>query len=239
LYLNDGQGNFIRAFAGWPVISINASCVSLLDYDKDGDEDIFIGGRSIPGAYGQAPQSVLLENNGSGSFTDVTKTAGASLSSLGMVTDAKWCNIDGDDSKELVVVGDWMAVTILKYNQGTFKKDREIPNSSGWWNCLTAVDIDLDGDLDLIAGNTGLNTKNKASETGPAALYAGDFDNNGQMECLQVYYKSDGKPYPFNLRGDLVTQLPLLKKNFCVTTPMQGKGLKTCWIKVNSKKQPG
>lgn len=225
LYLNDNEGNFVRAFAGWPPISINASCVEAFDYDNDGDTDIFIGGRSIPGAYGLTPQSVLLQNNGKGNFIDVSKTIGASLASLGMVTDAKWCNIDVDNANELIVVGDWMPVTILKYHQGTFKKSGEIKNSSGWWNCLTTADIDLDGDIDLIAGNTGLNTKNKASETQPATLYAGDFDNNGQTECLQVYYKTDGKPYPFNLRGDLVTQLPLLKKKFLRHDSYAGKSV--------------
>ncbi|HZH95558.1 MAG TPA: VCBS repeat-containing protein, partial [Flavisolibacter sp.] len=225
LYLNDGQGNLMRAFAGWPPISINASCVEVSDYDSDGDTDIFIGARSIPGAYGITPQSVLLQNNGKGSFSDVTKTIGASLASLGMVTDAKWCDIDGDKVKELVVVGDWMPVTVLRYQQGVFKKDGEIKNSSGWWNCLTTADIDSDGDIDLIAGNTGLNAKNKANQTQPATLYAGDFDNNGQMECVQVYYKTDGKPYPFNLRGDLVTQLPLLKKKFLRYDSYAGKGV--------------
>jgi hypothetical protein len=225
LYLNDGAGNFIRAFAGWPPVSLNASCVEGLDYDSDGDTDIFIGARSIPGAYGVAPQCVLLQNNGKGNFIDVTKTIGASLASLGMVTDAKWGDIDGDNAKELIVVGDWMPVTILKYQQNVFKKSSELENSSGWWNCLTIADVDSDGDIDLIAGNTGLNTKNKANVTQPARLYAGDFDNNGQMECVQVYYKTDGKPYPLNLRGDLVTQLPLLKKKFLRYDSYAGKSV--------------
>jgi hypothetical protein len=225
LYLNDGQGNFIRAFAGWPQVSTNASCVVAFDYDSDGDIDVFIGGRSIPGAYGVTPQSMLLQNNGKGNFSDVSKTIGASLSSLGMVTDAKWGDIDGDNAKELIVVGDWMPVTILKYQQGAFKKSSEIKNSSGWWNCLTITDIDSDGDIDLLAGNTGLNAKNKASDTQPATLYAGDFDNNGQIECIQVYYKTDGKPYPFNLRGDLVSQLPLLKKKFLRYDSYAGKSI--------------
>lgn len=225
LYINDGQGNFLRAFSGWPQASLNASCVEAFDYDNDGDTDLFIGGRSIPGAYGKIPKSALFQNNGKGNFTDVTKTIGATLTTLGMVTDAKWCDIDGDKANELIVVGDWMPVIILKYREGSIKKHGEIKNSSGWWNCLSIADIDLDGDMDLIAGNTGLNTKNRANETQPATLYAGDFDNNGQMECLQVYYKTDGKPYPFNLRGDLVTQLPLLKKKFLRYDSYAGKSI--------------
>jgi hypothetical protein len=168
---------------------------------------------------------MLLQNNGKGNFSDVTKTIGASLSSLGMVTDAQWGDIDGDSAKELIVVGDWMPVTVLGYQQNSFKKISEIKNSSGWWNCLAIADIDSDGDIDLIAGNTGLNIKHNASDTQPATLYAGDFDNNGQMECMQVYYKTDGKPYPFNLRGDLVAQLPLLKKKFLRYDSYAGKSI--------------
>lgn len=225
LYLNDGKGNFTRSFTGWPLISVNASCVRVNDIDGDGLEDVFIGARSVPGDYGAIPSSVLLHNNGKGNFSDVTKTMAPGLEHLGMVTDAQWADIDGDGKKELIVVGDWMAVTILKYSNGQLRKIGEIPNSSGWWNCLTIADINGDGYPDLIAGNFGLNSRIKADLQHPAKLYVGDFDKNGQSECIPVYYKSDGKAYPYYLRGDMVAQIPELKKKFLRYDAYAGKGI--------------
>lgn len=224
LYINDGKGNFTRSFS-WPLISINASCVRVNDIDGDGLQDVFIGARSIPGDYGKIPSSVLLHNEGKGRFTDVTKTMAPDLLQLGMVTDAQWVDIDGDGKKELVVVGDWMAVTVLKYENGKLKKIREIPNSSGWWNCLTVADINGDGYPDLVAGNFGLNSRIKADIQHPAKLYVGDFDKNGQSECIPVYFKTDGKAYPYYLRSDMVAQIPALKKKFLRYDAYAGKGI--------------
>jgi hypothetical protein len=131
-----------------------------------------------------------------------------------MITDAQWADIDNDGKKELVAVGDWMPVTIFQYTGGMLKKAKEIPNSAGWWNCLTVADINADGKPDLIAGNNGLNSKIKADKDHPATLYVSDFDNNGRIECVPVYYKTDGKPYPFNLYGEMMAQIPALKKKF-------------------------
>ena len=223
LYLNDGQGNFTRSFGGWPLISMNASCVRTQDVDGDGKTDIFIGGRSLPGAYGATPFSILLHNEGKGVFKDITQSMAPDLQHLGMVTDARWEDIDGDGKKELIVVGDWMPVTILKYINGQLKKIGEIPHSSGWWNCLTVADINGDGYPDLIAGNFGLNSRIKADQQHPAKLYVGDFNKNGQSECVPVYYKTDGKAYPYNLRGDLVGQIPSLRKKFLLYDAYAGK----------------
>ena len=225
LYLNDGKGNYTRNFIGWPSISVNASCVRPNDYDGDGKTDIFIGARNIPGAYGIPPSGILLHNEGKGKFTDVTKSVAPDLENLGMVTDAQWADIDGDGKKELIIVGDWMPVTILKYKDGQLRKISELANSSGWWNCLTVSDIDGDGDIDLVAGNTGLNTRLKADADHPAKLYVGDFNNNDKYICIPVYYKSDGKAYPYNLRGDLVAQIPSLKKKFLRYDAYAGKGI--------------
>lgn len=214
LYINDGKGNFKRNFNGWPILNINASCVRTCDYDGDGKIDVFIGARSIPGSYGKSPASGLLRNDGKGHFTDVTEKVCPDLLHLGMVTDAQWADIDHDGKKELIVVGDWMPVTIFKYEDGQLKKIKEIDNSSGWWNSLTVADIDGNGTLDLIAGNNGLNSKILADKDHPAKLYVNDFDNNGTSECIPVYYKTDGKPHLFNLYGDMVAQLPVLKKKF-------------------------
>ncbi len=224
LYLNDGKGNFTRSF-GLPPVSVNASCVRVEDVDGDGLPDIFVGARSVPGDYGQIPPSVLLHNEGKGKFTNVTQKMAPDLLRLGMVTDALWADIDGDGKKELVVVGDWMPVTILRFENGQLRKTGEIPNSSGWWNCLTIADINGDGHPDIIAGNFGLNSRIKADIQHPARLYVGDFDKNGQSECVPVYYKTDGKAYPYYLRGDMVAQIPALKKKFLRYDAYAGKSI--------------
>ncbi|MDB5138258.1 MAG: repeat protein [Mucilaginibacter sp.] len=220
LYINDGKGNFTRKFNGWPPVSINASCVRL---NKNGD--LFIGARSVPGSYGVIPSSKLLRNDGHGNFIDITATVAPDLIKLGMVTDAQWADIDGSGKNSLVVVGDWMPVTILKYVNGKLKKTSEVANSSGWWNCLTVADLNGDGKVDLVAGNNGLNSKIRADINHPAKLYIADFDNNGQVECIPVYYKTDGKAYPFNLHDDIIKQLPYLKKKFYRYDAYAGKAI--------------
>ena len=214
LYINDGKGNFSSAKTGWPGISVNASCVTVGDFDQDGLQDLFIGARNIPGSYGVLPNSVLLKNNGAGNFTDVTATFAPELLRAGMVTDAKCADIDGDGKTELVVVGDWMPISIFKFISGKLKRTLVLPHSSGWWNCLTIADVDGNGTLDLIAGNFGMNSNIKADATHPARLFVNDFDKNGQTECVPVYYKTDGKAYPYFLKDEIESQIPVLKKKF-------------------------
>jgi hypothetical protein len=225
LYLNDGKGNFSRSNAGWPPIAINASCIRAIDLDGDNLPEIFIGGRSIPGGYGHSPGSILLKNLGHGEFTNATATLAPELQTIGMVTDASWADIDGDGHPELIIVGDWMPVTIFKMENNRLVKAEELPHSSGWWNCLTVADLDGDGRPDLIAGNNGLNSKLRADKDHPARLFVGDFNNNGQSKCVAAYYKTDGKSYPINLRGDLVAQIPQLKKRFLRYDSYAGKTL--------------
>ncbi|MGI8950257.1 MAG: VCBS repeat-containing protein [Chitinophagaceae bacterium] len=223
IYLNDGRGNFTRSDKALPTLSMNASCVRVGNFNEDGKPDIFIGARCVPGNYGLIPSSVLLQNNDDGTFTDVTKIVAPDLLKLGMVTDAQWADIDGDGKKELIVVGDWMPVTILKFVNGKFQKINEIKNSSGWWNCLTVADINGDGKPDLIAGNFGLNSNIKADANHPAKLYVDDFNKNGQTECIPVYYKTNGKAYPYFMKGEIESQLPFLKKKFLYFSDYAGK----------------
>ncbi|MBO9618745.1 MAG: VCBS repeat-containing protein [Niabella sp.] len=226
LYLNDGKGNFSKAPVNQlPFLSLNASCIKIIDYDGDGWPDIFIGARDIPGSYGMLPNSVLLHNGGKGIFEDVTNKSAAVLNQLGMVTDAQWADMDGDGKNELVLVGDWMPVTVLKYDGTVFQKSYEIPESSGWWNCLQIADVNKDGKPDIIAGNYGLNSKVKASVPYPATLYVNDFFHTGRSESIPVYYKTDGKAYPFYLKSDLVTEMPFLKKRFLYYKDYAGKSI--------------
>lgn len=214
LYINDGKGNYSAPLNGWPAVSVNASCVRVADFNNDGRPDIFIGARTIPGSYGVLPSSVLLQNNGKGVFADVTLAVAPALEKLGMVTDAQWADINGDGKKELVIVGDWMPVTVFEYTNGRLEKKMQLPHSSGWWNCLSVADINDDGKPDLVAGNFGLNSSIKADTEHPAKLYVDDFDKNGQTECIPVYFKPDGKSYPYYLKDELESQLPQLKKKF-------------------------
>jgi enediyne biosynthesis protein E4 len=114
---------------------------------------------------------------------------------------------------------------VFIYSNGKLGPGKEVSNSSGWWNCITASDIDNDGDVDLIAGNTGLNSRIRADKDHPSKLYAGDFDNNGRTECIPAYYKPDGKIYPYHMKGELQTALPGLKKKFLRFDAYAGKSV--------------
>ncbi|HVG14706.1 MAG TPA: FG-GAP-like repeat-containing protein, partial [Chitinophagaceae bacterium] len=233
LYLNNGSGFFQRDTTRLPHINVNASCVSLSDFDKDGDEDVFVGGRSVPGAYGTLPSSYLFQNN-NGFFKDVTAQLAPQLKDLGMVTDAVWEDTDDDGQKDLIVVGEWMPVTIFKNNGKQLilsPLNKHFTKTKGWWNCIKSADLDNDGDIDFVLGNLGLNTKIKADSTHPARLYVSDFDNNGTKESVMAYYKSDGKLYPYYLRGDIVSQMPVLKKQFLKYIDYAGKTLDEVFTK--------
>jgi hypothetical protein len=233
LYLNDGKGYFKKDTLRLPAITVNASCVSISDYDNDGDVDIFIGGRSVPGQYGVVPSSYLFQNNG-GFFKDVTASLAPQLQHVGMVTDAVWEDTNGDNRKDLVVVGEWMPVSVFMSNGKELSLaplNKQFASMKGWWNCIKAADLDNDGDIDFVVGNLGLNTKIKGDSAHPVKLYLNDFDNNGTKECVMAYYKSDGKLYPYYLRGDMVAQMPILKKQFLKYIDYAGKTLDQVFTK--------
>lgn len=217
LYLNNGQGQFTRATGFLPPgINQNGSCVAPADFDGDGDVDLFIGGRSIPGRYGLNPKSYLFENDGNNHFIDVTASKAPFLSNLGMISDAGWSDINGDGLPDLIVVGEWLPVTILLNKNGLFSDVTSavgLGSTYGWWNTLTIADVDNDGDEDILAGNLGLNAKIKASNKKPASLYINDFDNNGVLDHILCYYHN-GFDVPFATRDELVKQLPGLASKF-------------------------
>jgi len=233
-YINNGKGIFERDDKRLPPISVNASCVTVLDFNADGYPDIFIGGRSIPGQYGSSPRSYLLRND-HGVFKDVTAELASELVNIGMVTDALWADIDNDGKMELVVVGEWMPITVFKNENGRLNLspviNQQFAYTSGWWNCIKAVDMNNDGKLDLIVGNLGLNTKIRADSLHPAKLYVNDFDINGIPESILTYYKNDGKSYPYYLKNDMVAQIPMLRKKFPKHSDYAGKTIEEIFDK--------
>lgn len=231
-YLNDGKGNFTRDNR-LPTIAENGSCVAAADFDLDGDIDLFIGSRMIPGQYGYDPPSYLYINDGTGNFKNYTKRY-LPKNELGMVTDATWADVDGDKYPELIVVGDWMPIAIYKNEKGrqlirnpTASADRsEIRNSSGWWNAIQPADVDGDGDTDFIVGNLGKNSRIVADEKQPAELYVNDFDKNGTVEQIISCYTEDGKSYPMVLKNDLQKQMPGIKKKYIKYADYAGKQIR-------------
>ncbi len=209
VYLNDGNGNFSVAPSAIPPVIGNFSTLEIEDFDHDGDGDVFLGARNVPGNYGLPPRSYLLRND-NGSWTDITPP---SLANVGMVTDASWADTDADGDKDLIVVGDWMGIHLFTNDNGMFANETTVPNSNGWWNRIKAADLDGDGDMDFVLGNWGLNTKFKATIEKPLTMYVNDFDNNGKSECIIDWYPPlDSISYPFATKPELTSQLPALRK---------------------------
>jgi hypothetical protein len=166
----------------------------------------------VPWEYGKIPKSYLLQNDGTGKFKDVTTKISEGLSGEGFVTDANWCDLDRDGDKDLLVSCEWGGIDLFVNTKGVFRK-KQLSDKKGWWNFVLPCDIDNDGNIDLIAGNLGLNSRLKASEEEPVRLYYADFDGNGKKEQVVTYYL-DGKEIPFANKGELDKQIPILKKRF-------------------------
>jgi hypothetical protein len=182
------------------------------DFDNDGDMDVFIGSRSVPGVYGIDPKHLLLENDGKGNFTNVTDKKAFKINTVGMITDAVWEDIDNDSKKDLILVGDWTAPMIFK-NTGrrltAYKTN--LSGYTGFWNAVTCVDLNKDGKKDLILGNRGTNMPYKPTKGNPLKLFTNDFDNNGTIE--QIATRSiNGKDVPIHLKQELAKQIPSIKK---------------------------
>ncbi|KPK84618.1 MAG: hypothetical protein AMS27_09435 [Bacteroides sp. SM23_62_1] len=210
LLINDGKGEFVKSERGsLPYMAHNGSCVRPADFDGDGDEDLFVGARSVPGAYGLLPVQSLLENDGNGNFKDVTDLWSEALKKAGMVTDACWLDYDMDGDADLVIVGEWMKVSMFRNDNGNFSDisgEAQLDETSGWWNCVEVADIDGDNDPDLIAGNLGLNSLLKASELEPVEMYVNDFDNNGSLDQVICSYH-EGISYPIASLEEMAGQI--------------------------------
>jgi len=212
IYLNDGTGKLTKKTDAFDSLFVNASCVRPYDFDHDGDADLFIGGRSVPWQYGTDPSSYLLQNDGHGKFTDVTEKFGPDLKKAGMITDAVWFDMDKDGDQDLLTSEDWGGINLYVNNSGKLELNK-LTDKNGWWNFVLPTDIDNDGDIDIVAGNQGLNSRLRPSTEEPIRLYYNDFDGNGKKEQLITYYL-DGKEIPFMGKGDLQKLMPMIKKKF-------------------------
>jgi len=226
LWMNDGKGRYKEAVhSSLSFTANNSSCVRPCDFDSDGDIDLFIGSRSVPGKYGWPPNQLLLENDGTGHFKDITDLNAGGLKEIGMVTDASWMDYDKDGDKDLVLAGEWMNISIFQNDQGKFSdvtSSTGLNETSGWWNCLEISDIDGDGDLDIIGGNLGLNSILKASVKEPVEMFLNDFDNNGSPDQVISSYQN-GISYPVATFDELVSQMPDLNRRYPNYSDFAGK----------------
>lgn len=223
-FVNDGKGNFTLDTTALPVNHTSKSCIKAADIDNDGDVDLFLGGRSLPGQYPYPVSSFICRNDsqpGQIKFTDVTNEVAPGLKQIGLVCDALFTDFDNDGATDLLLAGEWMPLTFLKNNQGRFENataQSGIADETGWWNSLAAGDFDNDGDMDYIAGNLGTNSFYHSGKPYPVNLYAKDFDNNSSYDAiLTVFLKNrQGAYYEYTAqnRDDIVAQLPVLKKRF-------------------------
>jgi len=217
-YENDGQAHFTLQKEKTPPAAGNIACIVPCDFDADGDDDLFIGARCVPGRYGVPPVSFLMRNEGGGHWADITTRE---IAAAGMVTDAAWLDLDGDKDLDLLVAGEWMPLGAFRNEKGHFipallpvaGADGKFLPTNGWWTAVKAADLDGDGDQDLVLGNWGLNSKFKASPQQPMSLFVNDFDQNGRPEFIFNWFTgSDEKAYPFASKPDLTAQMPFLKK---------------------------
>jgi hypothetical protein len=217
LYFNTGDGNFERSQQPLPGLTYETtSTIAPADFDADGDMDLFVGVRLRPFAIGTKVRGYLLENDGTGTFKDVTQTKAPALLDTGMITDAEWGDFNGDSHLDLIVAGEWMPLRLFSFQDEILKENSiaaGLDSTDGWWHSVSLADLDMDGDLDFIAGNHGLNSRFEASKEQPAQLWANDFDGNGTIEQILTTYKN-GEAYPMALKHNLIKQIPSLESKY-------------------------
>ena len=214
LYINN-QGKFEKDTLQFKHIETNASKVTALDIDNDGDMDISILSNIVPWQFGKTPTQYIFENDGQGNFKDVTLKFGIDFKESGNVTDIVWIDLNEDNFLDAIVVGYWMPIKVFM-NDGkklTLQKNTQLQKTNGWWNSIKANDFDKDGDIDFIVGNWGFNTRLKATSDEPITLYSNDFDDNGTIDPVITYFYQKQET-PFASKDELVKQIPFLNKKF-------------------------
>lgn len=214
LYINT-EGNFIRDTRQFSDVEMNASKVSVHDVDRDGDLDVLIASDQIPLQFGSSAKQYIFLNDGNGIFTEDTSDHLKAFKAIPSVKDFQWADIDNDGEEDLITVGYWEPITILKNTAGVLApiKNNGLETTNGWWNVVKLHDFDKDGDMDIIAGNWGLNSRLKASYKHPITLYRADFDENGTIDPLVTYFEGDIET-PFASKDELAKQMPFLNKEF-------------------------
>ncbi len=215
LYLNDGSGNFSKSENALPDLRDSGSVATACDFDRDGDLDLFVGGRVIPGQYPLSPQSRILQNNG-GRFTDVTESVAPGLGTTGMVTGAVWSDADGDGWLDLLVTHEWGPVRLFHNDGGRLVDQTEeagLAERTGWWNSIAGGDVDGDGDIDYVVANFGLNTKYHATAHHPVRLFYGDFDGSGVKRLVEADYEGETL-FPVRGKSCSTNAMPFLGDKF-------------------------
>ena len=215
LYINRGNGSFVDGSNRLPTITSSGSVVKATDYDKDGDLDLFVGGRTLPSKYPYPTDSYLLRNDGA-HFTNVNYEVAPMLNKIGMVTDMEWLDIDNDKKADMVIVGEWMPIMVLRQGSKSFEDvsaSAKTDMLKGWWYSIEKGDFDNDGDLDLIVGNIGKNTKFKASPEKPFEVYSDDFDDNGTNDIVLSYHYKDNL-VPVRGKECSSQQMPFIAEKF-------------------------
>jgi hypothetical protein len=212
LLKNDGGGNFSLDANAFPSNGMNIAVAVANDFDKDGDEDLFVGARNVPRDYGMTPTSYVYLNDGKGHFTDVAGAENPGIANVGMVTSAAWLDVTGNEEKELVIVGEWMSPKIFSYTNKRFVEVKtNLSNLFGWWQTVATVDINNDGKQDLVLGNIGENFYLHPNQQNPVKLWMTDIDGNGDVDKILTRY-SEGKDRTVFLKNELQEQVPSIKK---------------------------
>ncbi|MES2775505.1 MAG: VCBS repeat-containing protein [Bacteroidota bacterium] len=212
MFTNDGKGNFTLDAAAFPNVGVNISVAIANDFNNDGFADLFVGGRSNPGVYGTDPPSFIFVNDGKGHFSDIAKTENPVVANIGMVCGAVWADVTGDSKKELIIAGEWMTPRIFTNAGNKFQEVKtNLDSLFGWWQTVTAADINGDGKQDLVLGNMGENFYLQPAAASPVKLWVNDFDNNGAVDKVMSYTVA-GKDMPVFLKRDMEEQMPFLKK---------------------------
>jgi hypothetical protein len=231
LYNNDGKGNFTAKENAFPPTGMNIATAIANDFNNDGFPDLFIGARDYPGVYGKDPQSYLFVNDGKGHFTDIAETKNPGIAHIGMVTAAIWEDVTGDQQKELIITGEWMAPRIFSFNKDHFDEVKtNLSNKFGWWQSIATADVNNDGKKDIILGNIGENFYLDPREKTPAKLWMNDYDKNGELDKIMTY-TINGKDMPVFLKRDMQDQLPVLKKENLTHSDYANKSIQELFSK--------